>query len=148
MQRKSIFKSGPRLLYPTMCVCVCISECVYSQACVFVQGEGRHMEHRLSSACVHSTSSPPLLTVSGCLKHSCQWSSFSLLFTHRPVSCVITVHPAFVYPLIWRLHCGAHVPELPDLGLPSPPTQPLLLFTLGSRSVLIYKELKETQLAG
>ncbi len=50
-------------------------------------------------------------------------------FTLRAVCCVITVHPAFVQPLIWRLHCGAHVPDprsegqsLPDPGPARPPT--------------------------
>lgn len=42
-------------------------------------------------------------------------------FTLRAVCCVITVRPAFVQPLIWRLHCGAHVPD-PRAGGQSYPT--------------------------
>lgn len=103
-------------------------------------------------ACVHSTSSPPLLTVRGYLKHSCQWSSVSSPI--HPQSCLLCNYssPGFcsapnLEAALWsaRARPSFRGAELPDPSPPHPP--PLLLFTLRSRSVLIYKALKRTQLA-
>lgn len=108
------------LVYEAECVCVCLC-----------RGRGGIWSGQLSSACVHSTSSPPLLTVSGCLKHSCQWSSVSPPI--HPQSCLLCNYssPGFcsapnLEAALWsaRARPSFGGPEFTRSGSPSPPTHP------------------------
>lgn len=129
-----------RLRLEEALLCFCLS--------VFVQGKGRHM------ACVHSTSSPLPRTVRGCLKHSCQWSSVSPPI--HPQSCLLCNYSSACFcsapnleAALWSARARPSFRGGRDTRprSPSPPTPPFLLFILRSRSVLIYKALKGTQLA-
>ncbi len=117
------FTSGLSRLEPVHC-----SACSWGWVFVFVQGEGRHMERAaLIGVCpLHLLSS--LLTVSGCLKHSCQWSSVSPPIHHQ--SCLLCNYssPGFcsapnLEAALWcaRARPSFRGPEFTRPGSRSPP---------------------------